>query len=163
MASTQLRSGSLQTTVTDTGVGNILDGRVTGLDVLGPTEKNEKTSLLEADDEFEVVLSWELTGNSTPVIGGSWIVALYSVDIDGQGLMRGLIAGPDIVPIIGGTSPLKFEHRFTVSPPRPQLGLYQLTAVINHSPTGDPKRLSEMFGYAESTPIMINKAVVETS
>src|SRR5215472_12928873 len=124
MASTQLRSGSLQTTVTDTGVGNILDGQVTGLDVLDPTEQNEKTSLLEVDDEFDVVLSWELTGNSTPVVGGTWIVALYADDMDGQGLM---------------------------------------TAVINHSPTGDPNKLSEMFGYAESTPIMITRTVIETN
>ncbi len=163
MAATQLRSGSLQTTVTDTGVSNILDGQVTGLDVLDPTENNEKTSLLEVDDEFDVVLSWQLTGNSTPVVGGSWIVALYSDDMDGQGLMHGLIAGPDIVPITGGTSPLDFQHKFTVSPPKPQVGLYQLTAVINHSPTGDPAKLSEMFGYAESTPIMITKTVVETN
>ena len=163
MASTQLRSGSFQTTVTDTGVSNILDGQVTGLDVLDPTEKNEKTSLLEVDDEFDVVLSWQLTGNSTPVVGGSWIVALYSDDIDGQGQMTGLIAGPDIVPITGGVSPLTFQHNFQVSPPRPQVGLYQLTATINHSPTGDPTRLSEMFGYAESTPIMITETVVETN
>jgi hypothetical protein len=162
MASTQLRSGSLQTTISDMGVGNILDGQVTGLDVLDPTERHERTSLLEVDDEFDVVLSWELTGNSTPVVGGFWIVALYSYDIDGQGLMNGLIAGPDIVPITGGISPLKFEHEFTVSPPKPEAGLYKLTAVINHSPTGNPKKLSEMFGYAESTPIMINKTVMET-
>jgi hypothetical protein len=163
MASTQLRSGSLQTTVTDVGVSNILDGQVTGLDVLDPTEANEKTSLLEVDDEFDVVLSWQLTGNSTPVVGGSWIVALYSDDMDGQGLMTGLIAGPDIVPITGGVSPLKFQHKFTVSPPKPQVGLYQLTAVITHSPVGDPKKLSEMFGYAESTPIMIAKTTEETN
>ena len=163
MSSTQLRSGSLQTTVTDTGVSNILDGQVTGLDVLDPTEKNEKTSLLEVDDEFDVVLSWQLTGNSTPVVGGSWIVALYSDDKDGQGLMNGLIAGPDIVPITGGISPLRFQHKFTVSPPQPQIGLYQLTAVITHSPVSDPKRLSEMFGYAESTPIMITKTTEETN
>ena len=163
MASTQLRSGSLQTTVTDAGVSDILDGQVTGLDVLDPTERNEKTSLLEVDDEFDVVLSWQLTGNSTPVVGGSWIVALYSDDMDGQGQMTGLIAGPDTVSITGGVSPLKFEHKFTVSRPKPQVGLYQLTAVINHSPTSDPKKLSEMFGYAESTPIMINKTVVETN
>jgi len=94
MASTQLRSGSLQTTVTDTGVPKILDGQVTGLDVLDPTENNEQTSLLEVDDEFDVVLSWELTGNSTPVVGGYWIVALYSDDMDGQGLMTGSPAGP---------------------------------------------------------------------
>jgi len=163
MASTQLRSGSLQTTVTDTGVGNILDGQVTGLDVLDPTEQNEKTSLLEVDDEFDVVLSWELTGNSTPVVGGTWIVALYADDMDGQGLMTGLIAGPDTVSITGGVSPLQFQHKFTVSPPKPQLGLYQLTAVINHSPTADPNKLSEMFGYAESTPIMITRTVIETN
>jgi hypothetical protein len=163
MASTQLRSGSLQTTVTDVGVSNILDGQVTGLDVLDPTEKNEKTSLLEVDDEFDVVLSWQLTGNSTPVVGGSWIVALYSDDMDGQGLMNGLVAGPDIVPITGGISPLKFQHKFTVSPPKPQVGLYQLTAVITHSPVGDPKKLSEMFGYAESTPFMIAKTTEETN
>lgn len=163
MASTQLRSGSLQTTVTDVGVSNILDGQVTGLDVLDPTEKNEKTSLLEVDDEFDVVLSWQLTGNSTPVVGGSWIVALYSDDMDGQSLMNGLIAGPDTVPITGGISPLKFQHKFTVSPPKPKVGLYQLTAVITHSPVGDPKKLSEMFGYAESTPIMIAKTTEETN
>src|SRR6202035_5856398 len=115
MASSQLRSGSLQTAVTDTGVVNILDGQVTGLDVLDPTEKNEKTSLLEVDDEIDVVLRWELTGNSTPVVGGSSIAALYSDDMDGQGLMNGLIAGPDIVPITGGVSPLDFQHKFTVS------------------------------------------------
>jgi hypothetical protein len=163
MPSTQLQSGSLQTTVTDTGVGNILDGHVTGLDVLDPTENNEKTSLLEVDDEFDVVVSWQLTGNSTPVVGGSWIVALYSDDVDGQGQMTGLIAGPDIIPITGGVSPLTFEHKFQVSPPRPKVGLYQLIAVIKHSPTGDPAKLSEMFGYAESTPIMITQTVVETN
>jgi len=59
--------------------------------------------------------------------------------------------------------PLRFEHKFTVAPPKPQVGLYQLTAVITHSPTGDPKKLSEMFGYAESTPIMITKTVVVTN
>jgi hypothetical protein len=32
---------------------------------------------------------------------------------------------------------------------------------INHSPTGDPKKVSEMFGYAESTPIDIREVVVE--
>jgi len=162
MAPTQLRSGALQTTVTDTGVTGILDGQVTGLDVLDPTE-NEQTSLLEVDDEFDVVLSWELTGDSTPVVGGYWIVSLYSDDMDGQGLMTGLIAGPDIIQFSGGVSPLQFQHKFTVAPPKPQLGLYQLTAVIYESPSGNPGQLTEMFGYAESTPILITQTVVESN
>jgi hypothetical protein len=158
-----LQSGLLQTTVTDTGSTGILDGQVTGMDVLDPTEGDEKTSLLEVDDEFDVQLTWELTGNSTPVVGGSWIVALYSDDMDGAGQMTGLIAGPAAVPITGGVSPLTFQYRFQVPPPTPQVGLYKLTAVINHSPTGNPAQLSEMFGYAESTPVMITDTVVETN
>ena len=91
-----LRSGSLQTPATDAlgSPNNLLDGNVTGMDVLDPTE-NEKTSLLEVDDAFDVQLSWDLTGVATPVVGGFWIVSLYSDDMDGVGGMAGLIAGPD--------------------------------------------------------------------
>ena len=158
-----LQSGSLQTTMTDSGLSGFLDGQVTGMDVLDPTEGNEKTSLLEDDDEFDVQLTWQLTGSSTPVVGGKWIVALYSDDIDGVGAMTGLIAGPAVVPIVGNVSPLTFQHTFKVPPPKPKVGIYKLTATISHSPTGDPNKLSEMFGYAESTPINIRHAVVETS
>ena len=49
-----LQSGSLQTPVTDFAVTGILDGQVTAIDVLDPTENNEKTVLLEVDDEFDV-------------------------------------------------------------------------------------------------------------
>src|SRR5262249_46842074 len=38
-----LQSGSLQTPVTDFAVAGILDGQVTAMDVLDPTENNEKT------------------------------------------------------------------------------------------------------------------------
>ena len=158
-----LQSGSLQTTMTDSGLSGFLDGQVTGMDVLDPTEGNEKTSLLEDDDEFDVQLTWQLTGSSTPVVGGTWVVALYSDDIDGVGAMTGLIDGPALIPIVGGVSPLTFQHTFKVPPPTPKVGIYKLTAVISHSPTGDPNKLSEMFGYAESTPVNIRHIVVETN
>lgn len=158
-----LQSGSLQTTVTDTGVTGILDGQVTAMDVLDPTENNEKTSLLEVDDPFDVQLSWQLTGNSTPAVGGFWIVSLYSDDMDGVGAMTGLIAGPDSIQIVGGVTPLTFQHTFRVSPPKVQEGLYKLVATISHSPTGDKAKLSEMFGFAESTPVNIRRTVVETN
>jgi hypothetical protein len=157
----QLRSGAMETPVTDFHVHGILHGKVTGLRVLDPTEHKEKTSLLEVDDPFDVELSWELTGAATTVVGGSWVVTLYSNDIDGEGLMNGRIAGPAIVPITGGVAPLEFKHLFQVKPPTVKVGLYQLTATINHSPTGDPAKLSEMFGYAESTPIDIRRITVE--
>ena len=160
-----IQSGSLQTPATDAlGSPNaILDGKVTGMDVLDPTENDEKTSLLEVDDEFDVVLSWELDGAATTVVGGYWIVSLYSDDIDGVGQMTGLIAGPDTIHIVGGVTPLKFQHTFKVSPPKPKVGLYKLTATINHSPTGNPKQLTEMFGFAESTPVQIVQDLVESN
>jgi len=160
-----LQSGSLQTPATDAlgSPNTVLDGKVTGMDVLDPTENNEKTTLLEVDDEFDVQVTWELDGAATTVLGGSWIVSLYSNDMDGVGAMKGLISGPGIVPIVGGTSPLAFHHTFHVSPPTPRVGLYKLTAVINHSPTGNPRRLTEMFGFAESTPIDIRRITVETN
>jgi hypothetical protein len=154
-----LQSTGFQTPVP----ADILLGQVTAMDVVLPAWYNEETSLLEVDDEFDVVLHWELTGNSTPAVGGSWVLSLYSDDMDGQGLMTGLIAGPDQLPITGGVSPLKFAHKFTVSSPTPKEGVYKLTAVINHSPTGDPKKLSEMYGYADATPIDIRSTVTESN
>ena len=89
-----LQSGSLQTPVTDFDFPGILDGQVTGMDVLDPTENNEKTTLLEVDDEFDVQVGWELTGAATPVVGGYWVVSLYSNNMDGTGTMTGRLAGP---------------------------------------------------------------------
>jgi hypothetical protein len=158
-----LQSGSLQTPVTDFAVQGILDGKVTGMDVLDPTENNEKTSLLEVDDEFGVQLSWELSGASTSIVGGYWIVSLYRDNMDGVGAMTGLIDGPASIAITGGAGTLTFQHTFKVAPPEPKEGLYKLTATISHSPTGDPAKLSEMFGFAESTPVKITNTVVETN
>jgi hypothetical protein len=159
-----LQSASFQTSATDFPGGNaILAGQVLDLRVLDPTENNEQTSLLEVGDEFDVQLSWELTGSATPVVGGSWIVSLYSNDLDGTGAMTGLIAGPETIPIVSGTAPLTFLHTFKVAPPTPKAGLYQLTVTINHSPTGDPAELSEMAGFAQATPIHIFSTVLETN
>jgi hypothetical protein len=158
-----LQSSALQTPATDFGISGLLDGQVTGMDVLDPTEGNERTTLLEVDDEFDVKVSWQLTGAATPVVGGAWIVSLYSSNMDGTGTMTGLIAGPAAISITGGISPLKFEHTFKVAPPKPKEGLYKLTATINHSPIADPTKLTEMFGFAESTPVDIRNTVVESN
>jgi len=160
-----IQNGSLQTPATDAlGSPNVvLDGKVTDMDVLDPTENNEKTTLLEVDDEFDVRIRWELDGAATTVVGGYWIVSLYSDDMDGVGTMNGRIAGPDTIAIVGGVTPLKFQHTFKVSPPKPKVGLYKLTATINHSPTGKQNQLTEMFGFAESTPVQIVETTVESN
>lgn len=155
-----LLSSSLQTPATDFGVTVILDGQVLSMDVLDPTENNEKTSLLETDDEFDVVLSWQLTGAATPVVGGYWIVNLYSDDMDGVGQMTGPVGGTGVIPIVPSPNPT-FTWTFKVSPPVPKVGVYKLTATINHSTDGNPNHLTEMFGFAEATPIQITDPEIE--
>lgn len=154
-----LQSAVFQTPV-DPG---ILDGQVTSMEVLDPTESNEETSLLEVDDPFAVRLTWQVTGASTPSLGGSWVVSLYSHNLSGTGGMSGLIAEPATIPITGGAGPLTFRHTFAVAPPTPKEGLYKLIATINHSPTGDPAQLSEIVGYAEATPVSILGVVMEAN
>jgi hypothetical protein len=157
-----LVSSSLQTQWTDTSAPNTLAGKVTGMQVLDPTEGQEKTLLIELGDPFDVRLSWELTGVGTPAVGGYWIVDLYSDDIDGVGTMT----MPPLqakIHIVGGVSPLKFTHTFHVPASVGKEGVYQLTATISHSPTGNPNKVSEMFGFAESSPIRIAKTVVESN
>ncbi len=152
-----LQSGSLQTPDSEIfgSPNHVLNGQVTSLDVVHQTNSNRRTSLLDVTNPFEVQVRWQLDGSGTSVLGGGWIVSLYSDDIDGFGQMVGRIEGPAVIPLTGGLSPLKFHHRFHVNPPTPKVGLYTLTVTINHSPTSNPADLDEMFGFAESTPIDI--------
>ena len=157
-----LESSSFQTPATDfVGGGPVLSGNVLDMQVLDPTEGNERTSLLEVDDEFDVQVIWQLTGAATTVTAGTWLVSLYSDDIDGVGAMTGRIAGPDSIPFTGAPTPHVFSHTFRVRPPTPKVGLYQLVCAINFSPVGNPNLLAEMYGFAESTPISIQKILVE--
>jgi hypothetical protein len=135
------------------------------MDVLDPTEASEKTSLLEVGDEFDVLLTWELQGAATTTTGGFWIVSLYSDDMDGlpTSTMRGLLGTSPPIPLRLISGPVAYSYRFRVLPPVPKVGLYKLTATISHSTTGNPALLTEMFGYAEATPITIRQTVVETA
>jgi hypothetical protein len=157
-----LVASALQTQWTDTPAPHSLAGKVTSMRVLDPTEGNEKTSLLELGEPFDVRVAWELTGPGTPAVGGYWVVDLYSDDIDGVGTMV-MPALQATIHIIGGVSPLKFHHTFHVPASVSKEGVYQLTATISHSPTGNPNKVSEMFGYAESGPIRIANTVVESN
>jgi len=55
------------------------------------------------------------------------------------------------------------QYTFQVPPHTPQVGMYKLVVTISHSPNGDPNQLTEMFGFAEATPINIRQTVVEIS
>jgi len=161
-----IQSSALQTPSTDTASPGNLVGTVDAMDVFDATEgapPGEKTSLLELGDPFNVVLSWELNGVDTTIVGGYWLATLYSSAMDGQGQMVGPLASSGPIPIVGAPGPLPFSYTFNVAPGHAGVpvsaGLYKLTATINHSPTGHANDVSEMFGYAESTPIQITQVV----
>jgi hypothetical protein len=60
-------------------------------------------------------------------------------------------------------SPLTFSQRFSIAANAVQAGLYQLSASINHSPVSNsPNQLTEMVGFAQSTPVKFTLTVVES-
>ena len=157
-----LASASFQTPATDIGPG-ILDGVVKSLATLDPTENDEPTVLMEIDDPFSVKVDWELSGPLVWVTGGTWEVALYIDDIDGVGPTSGLLASTTI-PVNISSDPQPFSVRFDVPANSVAAGVYQLVVTINHSPQGGPLgKLTEMVGFAESTPVKFTSTPAESN
>ena len=93
---------SFQTYATDFGIPGILDGAITGLTVLDPTENNEPTLLLEEDDPYAVEVDWQVTGAGLCSLGGTWQVALYISSADGQtGAAHGQLGATVPVAVVG--------------------------------------------------------------
>jgi hypothetical protein len=139
----------------DIGPG-ILTGTITGMTIRDTTESfppGETTSLLEPDDTFSVEIDWQLAGSLVWVVGGSWHLGLFIDDIDGVGQTSGQLSAA-IIPVPPTTSdPMPYVFTFNVAANTVTDGVYQLTAVINHSPDGNPAHLTEMVGFAESGPV----------
>jgi hypothetical protein len=160
-----IASKSFQTPDTDTGVPNLLDGLVTQLDVQDPTENNETTNLIEPDEPTDVVVNWTLAGVNVPTTGGTWEVALYIDDIDGVGPTSGQLGATQAVPVTAGPgAPPGPQGPVTFHVPANAIGegVYQLVVTINHRAQGfPPGSLTEMVGFAESTPIKVTRTPVE--
>jgi hypothetical protein len=159
---------SFQTVATDTPLPGLLVGNVTRLDVQDPTENHENTSLIELGDPTDVVVDWTLQGPFTPLVGGNWEVTLFIDDIDGQGATHGQLGGPTkVVPVTtgpGATPVPQGPVTFNVPSLAIGVGVYQLVVTINHRAQGQPAgRLTEMTGYAESTPIKVTPTLVESN
>ncbi len=164
-------SGQFQTTV-DPDIGpNVLSGKVTGLAVLDPTEKppaGERSMLLETGDPFNIRLRWELFGPSVWVVGGYWHVQAFIASIDGTNPPGcGPLGSSVSIPVAITGDPTKFEYVFTVPGTTiTQDGLYQITAVINHTPSGaaaTSTSYTEMVGFAESGPVKFTTTLAESN
>jgi hypothetical protein len=159
---------SFQTYATDFGIPGILDAAITGLTVLDPTENNEPTLLLEEDDPYAVKVEWQVTGAGLCSFGGTWQVALYINDIDGQaGAAHGQLGTTVFIPVLGCQQ--KYSTTFSQPANSVQAGLYQFVVTINHSPQGATtpppldQQLTENVGYAQSSPVKFTPTVDETN
>ena len=58
---------------------------------------------------------------------------------------------------------MTYTYTFDVAANSVTDGVYQLTAVINHSPDGNPAHLTEMVGFAESGPVKFTTTTAESN
>jgi hypothetical protein len=159
-------TGNFQTPADpDIGPG-ILTGTITAMIVRDTSEApapGEVTSLLEPDDPFSVELDWNLAGPLVWTVGGYWVLGLYIDDIDGVGTTSGPLAPQVVVPVPPTTSdPMSYTYTFNIAANSVTDGVYQLTAVINHSSDANPAHLTEMVGFAESGPVKFTTITAET-
>ena len=158
---------SFQTYATDFGIPGILDGTITGLTVLDPTENNEATLLLEEDDPYAVKVNWQVTGAGLCSLGGTWQVTLYIDDIDGVGTTHGQLGATVNIPVVGCQQ--NYTTTFTQPGNSVSLGVYQFVVTINHSPQGATtpppldQQLTENVGYAQSSPVKFTPTVKESN
>ena len=154
---------SFQTYATDFRPG-ILDGAITGLTVIDPTE-NEPTLLLEENEPYAVRVDWQVTGAGLCSFGGTWQVSLYINNLDGAGMTHGQLGSTALIPVTGCQQ--DYTATFTQPADSVQPGLYQFAVAIDHSPQGatEPPPLSqqqtENVGFAQSSPVKFTPTVDE--
>jgi hypothetical protein len=144
----------------DTGPG-ALDGSIS-LDVLDPTEHDEKVRAVETTDPWDLVVRWCVCGRFADMVSGCWCVQVFIDDIDGvetAGRKTGRIGSKKVSADDGkevsegeDTTTFCFKHRFKFpAPGAAQAGVYNLAVVITLSARDcdDPARtVQDMVGWA---------------
>ena len=140
----------------DTGPG-ALDGSIS-LDVLDPTEGNERVRAVEITDPWSLEVDWCICGSFADLICGCWCVQVFIDDIDGVGPTSGLL-GSARVSVDSGTdsegedtATKCFETTFTFPAGSVGAGVYNLVVLITLSSTdcGNPgaRLVQDMVGWA---------------
>ena len=140
----------------DTGPG-ALDGSIS-VDVLDPTENNEKVRAVETTDPWSLEVDWCICGRFADIVGGCWCVQVFIDDIDGVGPTSGLLDSARVSVDSGTTAEGEdtatrcFDHTFTFSAGSVGAGVYNLVVLITLSNTDcdDPgaRLVQDMVGWA---------------
>ena len=114
----------------DTGPG-ALDGSIS-LDVLDPTEGNEKVRAVEVTDPWNLEVDWCVCGRFADMLCGCWCVQVFIDDIDGVGPTHGRIGAAKVSVDSGtrcegeDTAHICFEHTFHFPADTVKAGVYDL-------------------------------------
>jgi hypothetical protein len=145
----------------DTGPG-VLDGSIS-LDVLDPTENNERVRAVEVSDPWRLEVDWCICGRVADLVGGCWCVQVFIDDIDGVGPTHGPL-GSDRVAVDTGTtaegedkSTRCFKTAFDFPARSVGAGVYDLVVIItlSNADCDDKGRLvQDMVGWAE-IPVLV--------
>ena len=139
----------------DTGPG-ALDGSIS-LDVLDPTEGNERVRAVEVTDPWSLEVDWCICGRFADIVGGCWCVQVFIDDIDGVGPTSGLLGSATVsasaTSTDGDDAATKcFEYTFTFPAGSVGAGVYNLVVLITLSNTDcdDPgaRLVQDMVGWA---------------
>lgn len=145
----------------DAGPGT-LDASIS-VDVLDPTEGNERVRAVEITDPWALEVDWCICGRFADIVGGCWCVQVFIDDIDGVGPTHGLI-GSRRVSVDSGTfaegedtATRCFETTFVFPAGSVGAGVYDLVVIItlSSSDCDDPGRLvQDMVGWAQ-IPVLV--------
>ena len=139
----------------DTGPG-ALDGSIS-LDVLDPTEGNERVRAVEVTDPWSLEVDWCICGRFADIVGGCWCVQVFIDDIDGVGPTSGLLGSATVSASATSTdgedaATKCFEYTFTFPAGSVGAGVYNLVVLITLSSTdcGNPgaRLVQDMVGWA---------------
>jgi len=146
----------------DTGPG-ALDGSIS-VDVLDPTEHDERIRAVEVSDPWRLKVDWCICGRFADLVGGCWCVQVYIDDIDGVGPTSGLI-GTKRKPVdeeeqfVEGEDTATRCYTTTIDFPvgSVRAGVYDLVVLItlSNADCDDKGRLvQDMVGWAE-IPVLV--------
>jgi hypothetical protein len=146
----------------DTGPG-ALDGSIS-LDVLDPTENNERVRAVEISDAWRLKVNWCICGRFADLVGGCWCVQVFIDDIDGVGPTHGPLGSKrvdtdDVLPVVGEDKSTRcYETTFDFPAGSVGAGVYDLVVIItlSNADCDDEKArlVQDMVGWAE-IPVLV--------
>lgn len=144
--------------VLETPFPAILSGNINAV-VTDPADPGTPQTIIERDDDFHVIVNWNLTGPLAPFMAGEFTVKVYVEDIAATNY-QGQI-GPTMIVNLNEAPPVlnrPYHRDFTITHGTIPAGVYRLTTVLTYANLGVPL---EMAGFVEGPLIQLYDKVFD--